>query len=177
MANLVRLMIGFLKLVISRSLRLNVMGTTLDAIYNGLQLSDRIGTAGQPTPEQFAAIKAAGYGTVINLALTTSLNAIADEGAIVESLGMHYAHIPVQWEAPTLEDFTHFSEVMQAHADQPIFVHCAANMRVSAFMYLYRRIHERVNEHDARQDLAKIWTPNPTWEQFIRATLARYGLE
>jgi hypothetical protein len=60
---------------------------------------------------------------------------------------------------------------MEAIADQPVFVHCAANMRVSAFMYLYRRIHEPMNEEQAKRDLYQIWIPNETWQNFIQQFL------
>lgn len=67
----------------------------LTEICNFLQLSNSIATAGQPTIEQFAAIKQAGYSVVINLALPTSTNAIPNEQQIVESQGMEYMAIPV----------------------------------------------------------------------------------
>ncbi len=69
----------------------------LENIYNFLQISDRLGTSGQPTEEQFSDIKNAGYQTVINLALTNSSNALSDEPEIVENNGMEYIHIPVIW--------------------------------------------------------------------------------
>ena len=58
---------------------------------------------------------------------------------------------------------------MDAHPDHKIFVHCAANKRVSEFVYLYR-ICQGVDELIARQDLVKIWTPNQIWEKFIDRT-------
>ncbi|MES1026515.1 protein tyrosine phosphatase family protein [Gloeocapsa sp. BRSZ] len=143
-------------------------------IYNFLQVSDAIATAGQPTAQQFADIKAAGYEVVVNLALPTSTNAIANEQKIVEDLGMDYVHIPVIWEKPTLEDIERFFNVMQANADKNVFVHCAMNMRVSAFMYLYRVIHEQTSVEEAKQDLQRIWQPNDTWQQFIDKVIAHY---
>ncbi len=139
----------------------------LEDIYNFVQLSARIATAGQPTINQYPAIANAGYQTVINLALKESPNALPDEDAIATNLGLEYIHIPVLWEAPTLDNFQEFATVMKAHEDKKIFVHCAANMRVSAFMYLYRQMFDRVNEETARADLAKIWQPNEIWQNFI----------
>ena len=139
----------------------------LEDIYNFVQLSARIATAGQPTVSQYPAIANAGYQTVINLALKESPNALPDEDAIATNLGLEYIHIPVLWEAPTLDNFQEFANVMNAHEDKKIFVHCAANMRVSAFMYLYRQMFDRVDEETARADLAKIWQPNEIWQNFI----------
>ena len=46
---------------------------------------------------------------------------------------------------------------MQANADRPIFVRCVGNFRVSAFMYLYRRIYQDIDEEKAQKDLRKLW--------------------
>lgn len=143
----------------------------LAAIYNFLEISESITTAGQPTAAQFAAINDAGYQVVVNLALPTSTNAIADEQQIVESYGMEYVHIPVLWEDPTLEDFDRFSKTLNENTEKKIFVHCAMNMRVSAFIYLYRRIHAHVEDGIAKQDLQRIWTPNETWQAFIERVM------
>lgn len=149
---------------------------TLANIYNFLQISNRIATSGQPTAEQFAAIKAAGYQLIVNLALTTSSNALFNEKEIVESQGMQYIHIPVIWEKPSVEDVSKFFNVMEANADKQIFVHCAANMRVSAFIYLYRRLRQGLNDVAAKQDLQRIWVPNEVWNNFIQQVLNTYSI-
>lgn len=146
----------------------------IEEIYNYLKLSHSVATAGQPTETQFPAIKESGYQVVVNLALPESTNAIPHEQEIVESLGMQYIHIPVVWENPTFEDVARFFSVMEANTDTSVFVHCAANMRVSAFMYLYRIICDRMNDEQAKQDLHKIWTPNDTWRTFIQQVIKQY---
>jgi protein tyrosine phosphatase (PTP) superfamily phosphohydrolase (DUF442 family) len=143
----------------------------LHDIPNYLPISPTLGTAGQPTPEQFVAVAAAGYTTVINLALSTSDNAIPNEAALVASLGMTHFHIPVVWEAPTQGDLDIFLRVMALNEGRQVFVHCAKNMRVSAFVYLYRVLHQGVEESIARVDLHRIWQPNPTWQAFIDRAL------
>lgn len=136
-------------------------------IYNFLALSDAIGTAGQPLAAQFSTIKNAGYQVVINLALATSPQALPHEKEIVESQGMEYIHIPVVWENPRVEDALHFFDAMKAHADKKIFVHCAANKRVSAFLYLYRTLHLGLAQEDATRDLHRLWVPNDQWNTFM----------
>ncbi|MEW6498621.1 MAG: protein tyrosine phosphatase family protein [Cyanobacteriota bacterium] len=143
----------------------------MEDIYNFLKLSDSIATGGQPTKEQFSAISESGYQVVVNLALPESLNALPDEKEVVETQGMEYVHIPVVWENPTLDDVRRFFSVMEANADKNIFVHCAANMRVSAFMYLYRLIHEGMSDEDAKRDLHQIWIPNDNWQKFIEQVI------
>ena len=142
------------------------MEDSIENITNFLQLTIRLATAGQPTVEQYPAIALAGYRVVINLGLIDSPQALANEAAIASNLGLEYIHIPVQWDAPTLVDFQEFVSAMDTHIHQKVFVHCAANKRVSAFMYLYQ-IHQGMDEIIAGQDLAKIWMPNQIWQNFI----------
>jgi protein tyrosine phosphatase (PTP) superfamily phosphohydrolase (DUF442 family) len=143
----------------------------MDNIYNFLQISELIATSGQPTKEEFALIKEAGYQLVVNLALPESPNAVPDEKQIVESQGMEYVHIPVVWEKPNLENVKDFFRVMETNADKRVFVHCAANKRVSAFMYLYRRLHDGISDEEAKKDLHQIWTPNEIWQRFIEQVI------
>jgi protein tyrosine phosphatase (PTP) superfamily phosphohydrolase (DUF442 family) len=151
------------------------MNDNIADISNFLQLSDRIATAGQPTIEQYPAIAAAGYQVVINLALTDSPNALADECTIASNLGLEYIQLPVIWTEPTLADFQAFMNTMAKYSAQKVFVHCAANKRVSAFLYLYRQIVEGIDEVTAYQDLVKIWIPNPIWQDFLDSTNFEYS--
>jgi uncharacterized protein (TIGR01244 family) len=153
-----------------------VFTNSIEEIYNYLKISDSIATAGQPTEAQFSTIKESGYQVVVNLARPDSPNALPNEQAIVESLGMQYIHIPVIWENPTLEDISRFFSVMETNADKSVFVHCAANMRVSSFVYLYRLVRTGMSEEQARQDLHRIWTPNETWQTFIQQVRQYYQL-
>lgn len=146
--------------------------TALDEIAHYLPLTDAIATSGQPTAAQFAAIQQAGYEVVINLALPTSTGAIANEAELVTGLGLTYIAIPVLWETPQPSDFEQFCAAMQAHAHQKVYVHCAANMRVSAFMYLYRVLVLGTDPAIAATSLHQIWQPNPTWQQWIDTMLA-----
>lgn len=146
----------------------------LQDIYHYLPITETLATAGQPSADQFSEIRQAGFEVVINLALPTSDHALPDERSQVESQGMTYYAIPVQWEQPTIEDFLQFQTVMAHHQNQKIFVHCAANMRVSAFVYLHRRL-QGVPQAAAIQPLNAIWQPNATWQQFMDAVLLRGG--
>jgi protein tyrosine phosphatase (PTP) superfamily phosphohydrolase (DUF442 family) len=143
----------------------------LEEIYNFLQLSDRLATSGQPTEEQFQEIVRAGYEVVINLGLARTDYALEDEAGLVHSLGMNYVHIPVIWENPTLENFDEFTSMMEEHKGERLFVHCAANMRVSVFMALYRILHLGWERERAMEDVHKIWDPNERWDKFITKVL------
>lgn len=147
--------------------------TELSKLYNFLPIDERWATAGQPTALQFAAIAQAGYEVVINLGMPDSPRAIADEAPLVIAQGLDYIAIPVVWEAPTTENLTAFFAAMTANAEKKRFVHCIANMRVSAFTFLYRVLVQEVPVVEARQTLHQIWEPNSIWRQFIDEQLAQ----
>lgn len=149
------------------------MTAALTEIYNFLPIDDRWATAGQPTVEQFAAIKAAGYEVIINLGMPDSPRAVLNEAAVVAAQGIDYVAIPVVWEAPTAADLAAFFAAMRANQAKKRFVHCIANMRVSAFTFLYRVLVLREPIDEARQTLHQIWEPNPIWQQFIDEQLAK----
>ena len=150
---------------------MNPSPTALSEIYSFRAVGDRLGTAGQPTQEQFQAVRNAGFEAVINLALPTCDNALANEGSVVTGLGMAYVHIPVNFKAPTTQDFRAFCRVMDAFNDRRVFVHCAANMRVSAFVFLHRVLHQQVPRAVAERDLHAIWQPDKVWTRFISEQL------
>lgn len=152
------------------------MPSRIEDILNYLPISDTIGTAGQPTPAQFAAIAAAGYDIVVNLAMPDSDNALPNEQQIVASQGMLYVHIPVVWEHPTAHNLEQFFDVMARCRSRRVFVHCAMNMRVSVFVFLYRVIWLGVPQEIARNDLLRIWQPNPVWQRYLEDSLAEYGI-
>lgn len=143
----------------------------LSDICNFYQIGEALGTAGQPAERQFQAIRDAGYEVVINLALPTSTNAVVNEGGIVTALGMTYVHIPVDFKAPTTRDFQAFCGTMNTFAHRRVFVHCAANKRVSAFVFLYRVLRQSIAPVEADRDLRAVWQPDDVWSQFIRDQL------
>ena len=80
------------------------MSSPLDTLINYVQITDDVGTSGQPTAEQIQDIADAGYAAVINLAMPDSDNALPDEGSLVSGAGMRYVHIPVDFANPTPRD-------------------------------------------------------------------------
>jgi protein tyrosine phosphatase (PTP) superfamily phosphohydrolase (DUF442 family) len=113
---------------------------------------------------------------VINLAMPTSTNAIPNEGQLVTSQEIIYVHIPVKWEAPTGKDLDDFFGIMKANESKKVFVHCALNMRVSAFIYLFRVICQGVTPADAQEQLHQIWEPDGVWRDFIDNELEIRGV-
>jgi protein tyrosine phosphatase (PTP) superfamily phosphohydrolase (DUF442 family) len=147
----------------------------VEKIINFYPITANIGTAGQPTPNQFALIRAARYTDVINLAAPESANALANEGKLVNAQNMSYTHIPVPWEAPTAQHITAFFNVMDRlkNNKQKILVHCAANYRASVFTYKYLTLREGLSAEDATTPLLKKWLPqmDDNWKAIMALTL------
>jgi protein tyrosine phosphatase (PTP) superfamily phosphohydrolase (DUF442 family) len=150
------------------------MTSPLTEIEAFLAISPTIATSGQPTKEQFSNIASAGYSLVINLATPASSNWNPEENSLVESLGMEYVGIPIDWENPTVDDFENLADSLDRNSDRKIWVHCAKNMRVSAMMYLYNRLRKGYTEETSRGYLEQIWQPNKTWQNFMDATIGLY---
>lgn len=140
-------------------------------IYNFRRLSERIATSGQPAEAELAAIAQSGYQVVINLGLTGTEYALPDEAGLAASLGLHYVHIPVQWDHPTEQDLDRFMQAMDRHHAHMVWVHCAANMRVSVFVALYRVLRLGWSIERALVDVHALWVPNETWQRFIDCVL------
>lgn len=151
------------------------MISPLHQIEAFLPISVTLATSGQPTPEQFAEIAAAGYGLVINLATPASSNWNPQENTLVESLGMEYVGIAIDWDYPMLSDFEDLADLLDENGDRKVWVHCAKNMRVSAMIYLYHRLRKGYTEEVSRRYLEQIWQPNEIWQNFIEATLELYS--
>lgn len=145
-----------------------------ESIVNFVRVSESVVTGGQPTQAQLEAARAEGFEAVVNLAPHDQAErALPDEAGLVESLGMAYHHIPVNWLMPLTEDFTKFVQTMDDLADRKVLVHCAANYRVSAFYSTYAMKRHGWSAQQADALLAQIWESRPeirmddTWRAFL----------
>lgn len=145
-------------------------------IYNFALVSENLATAGQPSEEQLQDIAGEGYQTVINLGLPDPRYCLEDEAGLVQSLGMDYVHIPVDFQAPTLADLEQFFQAMDMLKDKKVFVHCAANYRVSSFVSLYGQARLGWDSARAESHIQKLWQPNETWRNFIDAARQQLGI-
>ena len=144
-------------------------------IYAYQAIDALLSTSGQPTEAQLAAAARAGFSVVINLALHNDPRySLRDEASTVKALGMEYIHIPVQFDAPTEAGLLAFFAAMADHRDKKIIAHCAANMRVSAFLGLYRAIRQGQPIEEAFSLMKTIWQPNPVWAAFISDMLSKH---
>jgi [ribosomal protein S5]-alanine N-acetyltransferase len=152
-----------------------LFGTTQAYLFdapNTRAVSDGLWTSGQLSQADIERLPELGIETVINLALPTAANALPGEAEAVTGLGMTYLQIPVPWEKPESRHLWQFFGSMDTFAGGKVWVHCARNFRVSAFVYLYRRLRLGEPHEVALHPMCTVWQPNPTWQAFIEQSLA-----
>jgi len=137
-------------------------------ILNYIKINELISTSGQPTPEQFKQIAQEGFEVVINLALHNASNAIENEDIVVTDLNMAYFHIPVNFENPKASDLKLFINTLQALGANKVWVHCALNYRVSAFMYVYHKYVLKTPFDDIDLSMFEQWGPDSKWQELIK---------
>ncbi len=148
------------------------MHESLQGIKNFRQASPDLATSGQPRSEHFRTMADIGYVAVINLALHDDPNySLPDEAADVRGARMDYIHIPVQFARPTLADLSVFMDAMDTYQNKKVWVHCAANMRVTAFVGLYRVLRQGWAPEAAFAIMKSVWEPNEVWRAFIAGAL------
>ncbi|MEN3337262.1 MAG: hypothetical protein V7647_938 [Acidobacteriota bacterium] len=113
-------------------------GPELPPIRNFLRVTPEFCTGGQPRPEHFAQLKAAGITSVLNLRPPSEHQA-AEEQAAVQKAGLKYFNIPVVYTAPADAQADEFLRLTDDPANRPMFIHCAAAVRAGAF-WMIRRV-------------------------------------
>ena len=111
----------------------------MNKILNHIKINELISTSGQLKIEEFELIANEGFEVVINLAVPTTSNSLENEDKIVSNLNMSYIHIPVSFENPKISDLKLFLNILQSLGANKVWIHCAKNYRVSAFMYVYHK--------------------------------------
>jgi protein tyrosine phosphatase (PTP) superfamily phosphohydrolase (DUF442 family) len=144
---------------------------------NFIAVSERLASAGQPSAAQLRALRTQGYALVINLAPPGAYGSVPEEGALLESAGIRYRNIAVDFDRPGAQDFERFREALAAGAPDRVLVHCQLNYRASSFVFLYRAIHERVAPFEAAEPMLQVWRPNETWRQFLNDRLREHGID
>ena len=134
---------------------------------NTYQVFDWLWTSGQLSPGDIDALPAMGINAVINLAPPNASNALPGEAEKITRQGLAYVQIPVDWEQPDPAQFSQFAQVLKAFEGSKVWVHCAKNMRVSAFVFLYRKYLLGDDDESASFPMREIWQPNETWQALI----------
>ena len=140
-------------------------------ILNATWVDDQLSSSGQIAAEHIPLLQSLGVKTVVNLAVYNEEYNGSENQWVVEN-GLTYIHLPVDFERPTSSDLKRFFQLMDALADEPVWVHCIANYRASAFTYLYRINKRGDSKADAKALLDQIWTDElrdeyPQWAELM----------
>jgi len=105
--------------------------TTL--VKNGKMPLAGLLTGGQPSDEQLAALRDAGFLTVINLRQPDERGTRGEAEKVAE-LGMAYVSIPVDGKAGLNEENAATLATALAAAEYPVLLHCGSGNRVGALL-------------------------------------------
>ena len=143
----------------------------MNKILNHIKINELISTSGQLKIEEFQIIANEGFEVVINLAVPTTSNSLENEDKIVANLNMSYIHIPVNFENPKISDLKLFLNILQSLGANKVWIHCAKNYRVSAFMYVYHKyiLHTPFEQIDL--SIFDIWQPSLIWQELMKVQL------
>ena len=130
-------------------------------------------TAGQPRPEHFAKLKADGIKTVLNLRPPGEHRAAEEEEAVKQA-GMKYVNIPVVYATPNEDQATEFLKITDDKSLRPIFIHCAAAIRASAFFMIRRVLRDGWTVEKAEAEAKQLGLVNaPHWTEFVHNYIAK----
>ena len=143
----------------------------MNKILNHIKINELISTSGQLKIEEFELIANEGFEVVINLAVPTTSNSLENEDKIVSNLNMTYIHIPVSFENPKISDLKLFLNILQSLGANKVWIHCAKNYRVSAFIYVYHKyiLHTPFEEIDL--SIFDIWKPSLIWQALMKVSI------
>ena len=165
---LIKTILGFLFNQLKLISPLFLQSSNLKKVFNYYQVPGLFETSGQPNNKQLISIANGGYEVVINLAPNTTIEGrVINEKDILKYNNITYIHIPVDFNNPLDEDFNKFVAALEESKHKKIWVHCAANMRVSAFVFKYRRDVLGLSQKNIERDLKAIWIPNKAWSFFL----------
>lgn len=122
---------------------------------NFLRINEQICTAGQPSMDDLAKLKAQGIRAVINLRRPSEYN-FEEEAARTKELGLRMIHIPV--DGNDIQD-AQVAEFLKAAADpenRPLFIHCTSANRVGGFWMIYRVLVDKMPLEQAEAEAKKV---------------------
>ncbi len=130
-------------------------------------------SAGLPSKAHFEALKLNGVQNVVDLLPGDR----SDEAKVMETMGLQYHNIAVEWQNPTIENYANYVSAMQQSESNGglTLTHCKLNWRGAVFTYLYRVTHLNESDEVAKKHLLETWRPNQTWRTFIVDVKTKYN--
>jgi protein tyrosine phosphatase (PTP) superfamily phosphohydrolase (DUF442 family) len=144
---------------------------------NVVEISPQLVTAGQPSAEALAELRARGFGAVVYLVPPTAHDAVRDESTIVGRQGLVFVNLPIPFNEPTARDVETFFTILRGLQDRKVLVHCQVNMRASTLVFLYRAIALREDPRVAWDAVARVWSPNGPWKNLVQEQLLVHKID
>ncbi|HEX4899564.1 MAG TPA: protein tyrosine phosphatase family protein, partial [Pyrinomonadaceae bacterium] len=143
-------------------------------IRNFVRLNDDFCTGAQPRLEHLEKLKADGVKSILNLRPAGEHRA-AEEEAKVKELGLQYFNIPVVFGEPKEEQVAEFFRITDERKNFPIFIHCAAGIRVGAFWFIRRALRDGWTLEAAEKEADQIGLrESPHWKEFARKYIEQH---
>lgn len=144
---------------------------------NVLQVAADLVCSGQPKPASLQRLGELGFDAVLYLAPASVGDAVPQEPEWLRVQGIEFAHVPMVWERPTLEQVDEVLRLLAGWhgSKRKVLVHCQVNFRGSSLVFLHRVLGRQEPAEAAWADLSRVWSPNRVWMELIRAALRRAG--
>ncbi len=111
----------------------------IPGVRNFTKVDSTIACGGALSPEAYAALKEAGYKSVVNARLATEPGVNIDEAKkAAESVGLVYIHLPFNNAAPDTAVLDEFLKAVVKPENLPMMLHCGSGTRVSMFWAVKR---------------------------------------
>jgi uncharacterized protein (TIGR01244 family) len=137
------------------------------------RVDQNICTGGQPKLVHLEKLKAEGIKTIINLRPPGEHQA-AKEEARAKELGLRYFNIPVAFNDPKDQQVEEFLKLTDDPANRPMFIHCAAAIRVAAFWMIRRVVRDGWAMDKAEEEAKKIGLTVQDWQDFATDYIERH---
>lgn len=137
------------------------------------RIDKEVCTGGQPNLVHMEKLKAEGIKTIINLR-PPSEHAAAKEEAKAKELGLRYFNIPVAFGDPKDQQVEEFLKLTDDPANRPMFIHCAAAIRVAAFWMIRRVLRDGWTVEKAEEEAKKIGLTVQDWQDFASDYIERH---
>ena len=108
-------------------------------VRNFTKVDSTIACGGALSPEAFAALKEAGYRSIVNLRTASEQGAsVEDEQKAAQEAGLKYIHLPFASTSPDAAKMDEFLKAVALPDNQPMLLHCASGGRASLFWAVKR---------------------------------------
>jgi uncharacterized protein (TIGR01244 family) len=112
---------------------------TVAGVRNFTRVDATIACGGTLSPESFAALKQAGFKSIVNLRPESEPGAnVAEERKAAEAAGIRYIHVPFASATPDAAKLDEFLKAFALPENQPMMLHCASGGRASMFWAVKR---------------------------------------